>query len=323
MASVRVRIRPTWDAIDGATLRPIAEADLGFLWDMLYEAATATPGIRYLPRSEALALPVVFRHLAGWGRAGDGGVVAVVDGVRAGAAWYRVFAPRDRGAGVVAWPGLPEATVAVAQRALWLGIGGPATRYLDRPGTWDVRVANPGELPLANVEVRVAVPPSVRLQSLGGGRLVGSEVVWRVDELKPGGDLDTRHVCRDRLELPADRVRGIWLHVPQVNVAWRTGVEDEDDRAGPAAPGGRRGLGGLPPRPEGAEGAEAGRVQELAAGGHGGVSAGGRVRRRETAFSCLSSRGASGISAGPALCPPLGGKPLQSPPASGGMVSVL
>jgi GNAT superfamily N-acetyltransferase len=124
MASVRVRIRPTWDAIDGATLRPIAEADLGFLWDMLYEAATATPGIRYLPRSEALALPVVFRHLAGWGRAGDGGVVAVVDGVRAGAAWYRVFAPRDRGAGVVAWPGLPEATVAVDPRVRRRGLGG-------------------------------------------------------------------------------------------------------------------------------------------------------------------------------------------------------
>jgi GNAT superfamily N-acetyltransferase len=123
MASVRVRIRPTWDAIDDATLRPIAEADLGFLWDMLYEAAAATPGIRYLPRSEALGLPVVFRHLAGWGRAGDGGVVALVDGVRAGAAWYRVFAPRDRGAGIVAWPGLLEATVAVDPRLRRRGLG--------------------------------------------------------------------------------------------------------------------------------------------------------------------------------------------------------
>ena len=123
MGPVRVRIRPTWDAVDGATLRPIAEADLGFLWDMLYEAAAATPGIRYLPRSEALALPVVFRHLAGWGRPGDAGVVAVVDGVRAGAAWYRVFRPQERGAGVVAWPGLLEATVAVDPRVRRRGIG--------------------------------------------------------------------------------------------------------------------------------------------------------------------------------------------------------
>jgi GNAT superfamily N-acetyltransferase len=124
MGPLRVRIRPTWDAVDDATLRPVAEADLGFLWDMLHEAVVATPGIRYLPRSEALALPVVFRHLAGWGRSGDGGIVAVVDGVRAGAAWYRVFRPQERGAGVVAWPGLLEATVAVDPRVRRRGIGG-------------------------------------------------------------------------------------------------------------------------------------------------------------------------------------------------------
>lgn len=130
MGPVRIRIRPTWDAVDGATLRPIGEADLGFLWDMLHEAAVAMPGLRYLPRGEALALPLVFRHLAGWGRAGDGGVVAVVDGVRAGAAWYRLFRPHERGAGVLGWPGLAEAAVAVDPRLRRRGIGAALLRAL-------------------------------------------------------------------------------------------------------------------------------------------------------------------------------------------------
>jgi uncharacterized membrane protein len=79
-----------------------------------------------------------------------------------------------------------DLTVAIVRRELWLGIGGPATRYLGRPGNWDVRVANSGELPLANVQVRVAVPEVVRVQSMDGGRREGDTIVWLVDELKPG-----------------------------------------------------------------------------------------------------------------------------------------
>src|SRR5207245_8289813 len=45
-----------------------------------------------------------------------------------------------------------------------------------------------GELPLANVQVRVAVPSVVRLQSLDGGRREGDVIVWQVDELKPGDE---------------------------------------------------------------------------------------------------------------------------------------
>jgi hypothetical protein len=81
-----------------------------------------------------------------------------------------------------------DATVSIVRRQLWLGIGGPTTRYLSRPGNWDVRVANSGDLPLAGVQVRVTVPAVIRLQSLDGGRREGDAVVWIVDELKPGDE---------------------------------------------------------------------------------------------------------------------------------------
>jgi len=81
-----------------------------------------------------------------------------------------------------------DATVAIVRRELWLGIAGPTTRYVGRPGNWDVRVANSGELPLTNVQVRVTVPATVRLQSLDGGRAEGDTIVWLVEELKPGDE---------------------------------------------------------------------------------------------------------------------------------------
>src|SRR5262249_8236919 len=81
-----------------------------------------------------------------------------------------------------------DATVAIVRKELWLGIGGPATRYLGRPSSWDVRVANSGELPLTGVQARVTVPVSIGLRSLGGGRREGDTIVWTVDELKPGDE---------------------------------------------------------------------------------------------------------------------------------------
>src|SRR5205085_11804924 len=76
---------------------------------------------------------------------------------------------------------------AVAQRALHLDVTGAPTRYVNRPGPWDVHVANAGEVPLANVRVRVPLPRDLRFQSAtGGGQFVTGEVVWAVGELRPG-----------------------------------------------------------------------------------------------------------------------------------------
>ncbi len=78
-------------------------------------------------------------------------------------------------------------SIAIAQRALQFSLSGAATRYVNRPGTWDVRVANIGDAGLTNVTARVRLPRELRFQSAsGGGQLVAGEVVWAVGELRPG-----------------------------------------------------------------------------------------------------------------------------------------
>jgi hypothetical protein len=101
-----------------------------------------------------------------------------------------------------------DATVAIVRKELWLGIGGPATRYLGRPGKWDVRVANSGELPLTGVQVRVTVPASIRLQSLDGGRREGDTIVWIVDELKPGDERKFTLTGTPTQLVPSDKFSG-------------------------------------------------------------------------------------------------------------------
>src|SRR2546426_1619198 len=78
-------------------IRAVEPGDIGFLSDMLCEAAAWRTG-----EAEAvcnhLGEPHLARYLDGWGRRGDRGVVAIDEsGRRVGAAWYRLFAQDDRG----------------------------------------------------------------------------------------------------------------------------------------------------------------------------------------------------------------------------------
>jgi ribosomal protein S18 acetylase RimI-like enzyme len=109
--------------------RPAVPEDEPFLLDMLWlafhwrdEAAAAGTW----PDPEAPR-----RYLAGFGRAGDAGVIAEADGVPVGAAWYRVLPAEDAGYGYV--EGVPELTVAVAAAHRARGIArGLIERLLDR-----------------------------------------------------------------------------------------------------------------------------------------------------------------------------------------------
>lgn len=78
-------------------------------------------------------------------------------------------------------------TIAVAQRALQFTITGTQTRYVNRPGTWDVKVVNGGEVALANVTARVRLPRELGFGSATGyGRFGAGEVVWPIGDLRPG-----------------------------------------------------------------------------------------------------------------------------------------
>ena len=120
-AQTRLQWRPVY------TIRRSTPGDLPFMLDMLYEAAAVGWVLREAeaPAREALlAHPSNARYLDGWGRPGDAGVIAEdPDGPRLGAAWYRLFAPHERGDGIVAERGVPEVAIGVMPDARGRGIG--------------------------------------------------------------------------------------------------------------------------------------------------------------------------------------------------------
>lgn len=103
-------------------IRPATAADVQFLKKMLYEAASWNPDWPREPMEEVLADPMLVRYHQGWGREGDGGVVAEIDGVPAGAAWYRLFTAEAPGYGYVD-DRTPELGIAVEPIHRRKGIG--------------------------------------------------------------------------------------------------------------------------------------------------------------------------------------------------------
>ncbi len=103
-------------------IRPATRDDVRFLKDMLYEAARWNPDWPREPIEEVLADPMLVRYHEGWGRSGDGGVVAEVEGQPVGAAWYRLFTSDAPGHGYVDEK-IPELSIAVAPLHRRKGIG--------------------------------------------------------------------------------------------------------------------------------------------------------------------------------------------------------
>lgn len=106
------------------TIRPTTPDDVPFLWDMLWEAAAVSPEMRARGKEAALTRPENRKYLAGWGRPGDAGVVAIDQtGQRLGAAWYRRFPVDAPGYGFIS-PDIPEISIGVVPEARGRGVGG-------------------------------------------------------------------------------------------------------------------------------------------------------------------------------------------------------
>ena len=105
-------------------IRDLREDEVPFLEEMLYAALAWRADVELPPPEWVLAHPQVVVFHEGWGREGDVGLVAEVDGAPVGLAWYRFFTEAEHGEGFVD-EATPEVAVAV--------VDGPP-RTGDRPG---------------------------------------------------------------------------------------------------------------------------------------------------------------------------------------------
>jgi GNAT superfamily N-acetyltransferase len=103
-------------------IRPTTKDDSAFLYKMLYEAARWNPDWPQEEIDEVLSDPTLRRYHEGWGRPGDGGVIAEIDGEPVGAAWYRQFTASEPGYGFVG-DKIPELGIAVVPLHRRKGIG--------------------------------------------------------------------------------------------------------------------------------------------------------------------------------------------------------
>ncbi len=98
------------------TVRPLTQSDKPTLWKMLMYAAH---------ESSVAAVktnPDLRRYVRVWGRDGDIGVVAEIEGVPVGAAWLRLWAEDDAGYGYIDEK-TPELAIALIPEARGQGIG--------------------------------------------------------------------------------------------------------------------------------------------------------------------------------------------------------
>lgn len=110
-------------------IRPAGPEDVEFLKKMLYEAAAWNPDWPRERMIEALADPMLERYHRDWGREGDVGVIAEIDGEPVGAAWYRQFTAEEPGYGFVDEE-TPEIGIAVVPLHRRKGIGETLLRAL-------------------------------------------------------------------------------------------------------------------------------------------------------------------------------------------------
>jgi ribosomal protein S18 acetylase RimI-like enzyme len=103
-------------------IQPANPDDVAFLARMLVEAVNWRPGRRRLALDDVLADPHLARYVRGWGRRGDGGVIAEESGGRVGACWYRLFSADEPGYGFVD-DRTPELGIAVVAAQRRRGVG--------------------------------------------------------------------------------------------------------------------------------------------------------------------------------------------------------
>ena len=111
-------------------LREGQPSDIPFLRKMLYEAVFWRASVNKPSFEEGLAYPDVSKALANWGeKDGDTAVVAVVNSIPAGAAWYRFYTDDNFIRGYIEET-IPALVIAVHRGYRHQGIGGKMIEWL-------------------------------------------------------------------------------------------------------------------------------------------------------------------------------------------------
>ncbi len=147
-----------------SNIRNVDSKDELALWVMLMHAAQESSIDAVRTNSDCA------RYVEGWGRLGDVGVIAEIDGKPVGAAWLRLWTDCDRGYGYVD-DETPELAIAVSPERRGQGIGTALLKQL-------LKVARPQFSGIC-LSTR-ADNPALRLyERFGFVRVVGTEVTNR------------------------------------------------------------------------------------------------------------------------------------------------
>ncbi len=107
--------------IENVVIRPVNPSQQPFLEEMLYEAIFVPDGVKKPPR-DIIKNPDLYRYIHHFGREGDHGLVAEINGCPVGAIWTRLFSMNEKGYGFVDEK-TPELSMAVSEPFRHQGIG--------------------------------------------------------------------------------------------------------------------------------------------------------------------------------------------------------
>ena len=151
-------------------IRAADAGDLAFLEAMLFEAFFWEPGAARPPFEAFRGDAEFVKLLAGWGRRGDRGLLALEGDAPVGAAWYRLWTPALHSYGFVD-ARTPELGIAVAAPARGRGLGRRLLRAL-------VERARSDGFPALSLSVSPANPARALYESEGFRRVGESGTSW-------------------------------------------------------------------------------------------------------------------------------------------------
>lgn len=147
------------------SIRSARLEDESFLWKMLYEASHS--GDEGTELADVVANPALAVYVEQWGRPGDIGVIAEVDGAPIGAAWVRCI----RAYGFVA-EDIPELAIAVLPGCEGGGVGSALLASIAKECV--------GVHPAISLSVREANPAAALYRRLGYKEVEGRRITNRV-----------------------------------------------------------------------------------------------------------------------------------------------